>query len=252
MKKSIKNSLSSNESLKQFLLSLIATTVSIILTFGTSAVIEHHHKEKDKREMVMMIIYDFDKTIEQVQYADSVFYESYKAQLEVALHPESFDSLRSCFISTVMIPYIEFAETTEKIFSTNIETFNTIGNVGFVQEVSAFYNARRFYQETVLDEFKKEVIGSAITMSIEGLFSVDIPMYYVYNKQSLMEMQKICNRCMRMMKVSKEELKEFSYQHSVLEDNSEDDDEVYDQGVQEYLEAERIIRQAKMKLEQEK
>ena len=62
-----------SDTMKQFLLSLIATTISIILTFGTSAIIENRHREAAKREMVMMIIYDFDKTIEQVQYADNAW-----------------------------------------------------------------------------------------------------------------------------------------------------------------------------------
>lgn len=58
---------------KQFLLTLLATTVSIVLTFGTSAIIEKHQKNAAKKEMIMMIIYDFDKTIEKVQCADSAF-----------------------------------------------------------------------------------------------------------------------------------------------------------------------------------
>lgn len=59
--------------MKQFFLSLLATTISIVLTFGTSAVIEHSRKEKAKREMVKMIIYDFDKTIEQAEKANNAF-----------------------------------------------------------------------------------------------------------------------------------------------------------------------------------
>ena len=42
-------------SLKQFLLSLLATTVSIALTFGTAAVIDQNKKRKAKREIVMMV-----------------------------------------------------------------------------------------------------------------------------------------------------------------------------------------------------
>ena len=84
--------------MQQFLLSLLATTIYIVLTFGTSAVIEKREKEAAKREMVMMIIYDFDKTIELVQYADTVLYQAYKKQQEVALHPERFDSLSHNFL----------------------------------------------------------------------------------------------------------------------------------------------------------
>ena len=238
----------SSATMKQFFLSLIATTISIILTFGTSAIIENRQKEKAKREMVLMIIYDFDKTIEQVQQVDSVLQQANKAQQEVALRPECFVSQHPCFLSAIsMITNNRFAETTEKVFSSNIETFNTLGNVNFVHEVSAFYNARRFYQEHVLDEFEKEVVGSGIMESLEGLFKVDFPTHYIANKQGLMDLQKIRNRCMQMMKVSEDELKEFSRQRVVEEDDSEEDERIREQAIQEYIEAERIIGQAKEK-----
>ena len=51
-------------SIKQFLLALLATTISIVLTFGTAAIIENHKKKTAKKEMVMMVLNDFDKTIE--------------------------------------------------------------------------------------------------------------------------------------------------------------------------------------------
>jgi len=233
--------------MKQFFLSLIATTISIMLTFGTSAIIENRQKEKAKREMVLMIIYDFDKTIEQVQHADSLLQQASKAQQEVALHPECFDSQRPYFLSAIsIITDNRFAETTEKIFSSNIETFNTLGNVNFVHEVSAFYNSRRYYQENVLDEFEKEVVGTGIVESLESLFKVDFPIHYITNKECLVEMQKIRNRCMQMMKVDEEELKEFSRQR-VVEEASEEDERMHEQAIQEYIEAERIIGQAREK-----
>ena len=37
---------------KQFLLSLVATTISIVLTFGTAYFVDKHKKESQKREMV--------------------------------------------------------------------------------------------------------------------------------------------------------------------------------------------------------
>ena len=237
----------SSATMKQFFLSLIATTISIILTFGTSAIIENRQKEKAKREMVLMIIYDFDKTIEQVQHADSLLQQASKAQQEVALHPECFDSQRPYFLSAIsIITDNRFAETTEKIFSSNIETFNTLGNVNFVHEVSAFYNSRRYYQENVLDEFEKEVVGTGIVESLESLFKVDFPIHYITNKECLVEMQKIRNRCMQMMKVDEEELKEFSCQR-VVEEASEEEERMHEQAIQEYIEAERIIGQAREK-----
>ena len=58
-------------SAKQFFLSLLATTISIVLTFGTAGIIDHHKKVSAKKEMVMMVLNDFDKTIDVVQKADT-------------------------------------------------------------------------------------------------------------------------------------------------------------------------------------
>ena len=233
---------------KNFLLTLLATTFSIILTFGTSAIIDRRHKEAAKKEMVMMIIYDFDKTIEQVQYADSVFRQAFKAQQDAILHPEHFNSHYSTFMASVQLIYTEFSETTEKVFSSNIETFNTLGNVNFVHEVSAFYNLRRFYQENVMDEFKNEVYGSGIAQSLENLIKVSFPDHYINNLDCLINLKKIRNRCVQMMKVSEEELKEFSRLRSVVEDEvSEEDERIHEQAVQEFIKAEKIISQAREK-----
>ena len=232
---------------KQFLLTLLATTFSIILTFGTSAIIDRRHKEAAKKEMVMMIIYDFDKTIEQVQEAQSAIHQAREAELEVARHPEYYDSLRFDIMPAVKVASEEFSETTENIFSSNIETFNTLGNVNFVHEVSSFYSMRRSYQQQVLDELKKEVLQSGYAQNIEGFLDIGFPMYYYISYASLKSLQTTRNRCMQMMKVSEEELKEFSQMRSVNNEHSEE--EISSQPLfQETMEADDVIRQAKESL----
>ena len=58
-------------SMKQFLLSLLATTVSIALTFGTAAIVDNNKKQKEKREIVMMVMYDLHNSLKSVEKADS-------------------------------------------------------------------------------------------------------------------------------------------------------------------------------------
>lgn len=238
--------------LKQFLLSLLATTVSIVLTFGTSAIIEKRQKEAAKKAMVMMIIYDFDKTIEQVKNAEVAFQQANQAQQEIAFHPDYFDSLRVQIMSVIKITSAEYSETTERIFSSNIETFNTLGNVNFVHEVSYFYNMRRIYQKTVVDQFKKDMRETLAIQSLEGLFQIGFPEYYFTTMQCLLEFQNTRNYCMQMMKISEEELKEFSHQRSVSEEKSQKDEILQRQMLEKMLEEEEIIRQAKEKFNQNK
>ena len=235
--------------IKQFLLTLLATTFSIILTFGTSAIIDRRHKEAAKKEMVMMIIYDFDKTIERAQEAESAIHQAKEVELEVARHPEYYDSLRFYIMPAVTVASEEFSETTENIFSSNIETFNTLGNVNFVHEVSSFYSQRRSYQQ-VLDELKKKVLESGYAQYIESFLDIGFPTYYYTSYSFLKSFQATRNRCMQMMKVSEEELKEFSNQRLVNEDHSEDPGSTNEQMLMELFEEEEILKQAIEKLEQ--
>jgi len=234
---------------KQFLLTLLATTFSIILTFGTSAVIDRRHKEAAKKEMVKMIIYDFDKTIEQMENASSAFEKAKQQQQELALHPEYFDSLRLQFTDALLVAQMEFSETTENIFSSNIETFNTLGNVNFVHEVSSFYSMRHQYQENLLAQYKKEVSGSRFTESIENIFKFDFPDYYYTNQVYLNALKRTRDLCMKMMKVSEDEMKEFSNQRMVNEDHSEDYRSLNEQMMKDLLEEEEILQQAREKFE---
>ena len=235
--------------IKQFLLTLLATTFSIILTFGTSAIIDRRHKEAAKKEMVMMIIYDFDKTIERAQEAESAIHQAKEVELEVARHPEYYDSLRFYIMPAVTVAAEEFSETTENIFSSNIETFNTLGNVNFVHEVSSFYSQRRSYQQ-VLDELKKKVLESGYAQNIESFLDIGFPTYYYTSYSFLKSFQATRNRCMQMMKVSEEELKEFSNQRLVNEDHSEDPGSTNEQMLMELFEEEEILKQAIEKLTQ--
>ena len=234
---------------KQFLLTLLATTFSIILTFGTSAIIDRRHKAAAKKEMVMMILYDFDKTIEQVQKAESAIHRAKEAELEVARHPEYFDSLRFNIMPAVTVAAEEFSETTENIFSSNIETFNTLGNVNFVHEVSSFYSMRHKYEEDLLVGYKKEM-ESGLMEPIGKFLEFDFPNYYFTNQLYLNALKSTRDLCMKMMKVSEDEMKEFSNQRVVNEDHGEDYGISNEQLMKEMFEEEEILKQAREKLTQ--
>ena len=79
-------------SLKQFLLSLFATTVSIALTFGTAALIDYNKKQKEKREIVIMVMYDMHNSLKSVEKSDSMIFESIKLQRTVAEDTTKYES----------------------------------------------------------------------------------------------------------------------------------------------------------------
>lgn len=234
-------------SVKQFLLALLATTVSIVLTFGTAAVIDNHKKNAARKEMVKMVIYDFDKTIEQLEWADTVLVDAMRKQHDIALHPEHFDSLRFKFSTAMELLQVDFPETTERIFSTSIETFNTIGDVNFVNEVSSFYLARHKYKEMLLDEFSKDAEQNPVALSRESLLAVSFPDYALTNRDFLTKMKRYRNECMRMMNVSEEDMSEFSKRQTDEKADPESDAQNHEL-MQEYEDYVGALNQAKEKL----
>ena len=236
--------------LKQFLLSLVATTISIVLTFGTAAIIDYNKKEADKREMVMAVLYDFNQTIALLEKADTNLQSCSRYQQEIALRPESFDSLRSYFFAGGTVAQTKFSETTEKIFSSNIETFNTIGNVNFINEVSEFYIQRQVYKEQVVEKLANELKEMAIYQSEKDLFEVDFPEYVLDNKLYLIMMKEIRDKCMKMMDVSEQEMEAFSQQRVTATSDSQEDSLVHTL-FDELQAAEAVIEPARKRYQQE-
>ena len=99
-----------------------------------------------------------------------------------------------------------------------------------------------------MDEFKNEIYGSGIAQSLENLIKVSFPDHYINNWNCLITLKKIRNRCVQMMNVSEEDIKEFSRLRSVVEDDvSEEDERIHEQAVQEFIEAEKVLLDAREK-----
>ena len=64
--------LTGSSMLRELLLTTLATTISIVLTFGTAAFLEHKQQEKNRRQITLMVIsdiYDFARVMERADTA---------------------------------------------------------------------------------------------------------------------------------------------------------------------------------------
>jgi hypothetical protein len=191
---------------KQILLSIVATTISIILTFGTASWLEKSKNDSAKREMVMMILYDLAGTLEKVESADSLIREFCHKQVAVAENPQLLEQDPFMFIEVIEIDY---TETVEHIFSTSIETINTIGNVFFAEKVAEFYQLRKNYQENISDKYIKEVKMKEGMDDYDKVISTDFLSYYLFSSILLNRMKDNLEQCQQMMEVSDEDLNDY-------------------------------------------
>ena len=208
-------------SLKQFLLSLFATTVSIALTFGTAAIIDYNKKQKEKREIVIMVMYDMHNSLQSIEKADSLIRESMKLQRTVAEDTTKYNTQKYALV--YMIPSASYTETTERIFSSNIETINTVGNVLFTENVAEFYQTRKYYKSSVCDSLAHEISKYDVFFSIKDFLSPDYFSYGLASQELLSGMQHLFTQCKQMMKVTDEEIDAYRKQRQKMDKDMGDD-----------------------------
>lgn len=206
--------------LKQFLLSLVATTISIVLTFGTAGWLDSRKKEAAKHEMVMTILYDISSSIEKMEAVDSLLRNGFEQQVKVIENPELIKQNPFMFVS--MVPEMQYSESVENIFSSNIETIDIIGNILFSENVSQIYNIRKKYRDEVVEKLRKEFMKSGIS-SYEGIRDLDFDTYLSIGSFFLADAKERMNVCKQMMNISDEELDAYSKKREMLFDKSRTD-----------------------------
>ena len=231
---------------KQFLMSLLATTVSIALTFGTSGIINYKKKQSEKRQIVMMVMYDMYSSLTSVAKADSSIRQSMEIQRQLAQDPTRFETLR--YQMALSMPRVDFTETTERIFSSSIETINTVGNVLFTENVATFYQMRQLYKTTVSDPVFNTVGQNESFSSADGILGFDYSEYALTSYSILKDMRHLYAQCRQIMKVSDEEMENYRKDRSRIEESVAREDE--DSGaIFEIIELQSKINESKAKLD---
>ena len=208
--------------LKRFLMTLAATTVSIILTFGTTAIIDRKKQKDAKREMVMMVLYDMHESLDAAEQCGESLKDFFDTQLDVVAHPQKMDDIYAPLAAS--IPAYDYTTTTENIFKSNIETIQTIGNIFFVETVSSFYDHRSHYKNDVVDAFQTKAYDAAVRY--ESLRTLDSPAFLFISESYIRLMRGDYEQCMQMMRVSEKDLEAFTvrqqkYREAARGDESE-------------------------------
>ncbi len=138
-------------SLKELLMTFLGTTISIVLTFGTTALLDNHEKAAQQRQTAIMSVYDIDEIIRMLKED----MEKEKALSEVTnyvfTHQEELDSMSSDTLK-MAITYLvqdmteepEWADDSkEKAFTGNIEVRQNMKYAQFYDNVRESYRLRR-------------------------------------------------------------------------------------------------------------
>ena len=61
--------------LRELLMTTLGTTISIVLTFGTAAWLEHRQQAKNRRQTAMMVLSNIEDFVRNMRYVDSTLVE---------------------------------------------------------------------------------------------------------------------------------------------------------------------------------
>ena len=144
-----------------------------------------------------------------------------------------------------------YTETTERIFSSSIETINTVGNVLFTENVAKFYQSRRMYKTMVCDSIYNEVNRDMPFTTIKGTLDFQFVLYALMSNDILKDMQHLYALCKQMMEVSDEEVEAYRKEREQIEKNMSDEDGANNSVYDEILQLQKNINESKAKLKLE-
>ena len=171
-----------------------------------------------------------------MEQVDSLLRKYHDLQFEVleGRYSESL-GIASVMLASNDPSYIKFAHTTEHIFTSNVDTWSTIGKVDFIDNVSGCYILREEYKTEVIDAFHELVEpkdGHEI-LKLDDLLAIKSE-YYVACSSGLINEIKAANELnKRIMGISDKDYAKFNSKMIGYEQS--DIDSLYDVVDKEYL-----------------
>jgi len=132
---------------KELMITFIATTISIILTFGTAALLDRCQRNKDRKMSAMMVmsnIENFSRNVDQMSHniarCDTI------GTWLLSLPQDSLDNIPPEEVGDIinevlaLVNLLTHDKTAESIFSNSIETWKNMGNFQFIDNVGACFS----------------------------------------------------------------------------------------------------------------
>ena len=137
---------------KQFLVTLLGTSIGVALTFTLNGVRESHKKERAQRLTAVMVIHDIDNTVEALKIIKK---QEELRSTQVLLWQDKPDSLMTAPFDTVysVLRWLintgqdyRFDDSKERIFHSSQDSWQNLGNIKFIDNMQSFYYSRRDLQ----------------------------------------------------------------------------------------------------------
>ena len=221
--------------LRELLLTTLATTISIILTFGTAAYLEHKQQKKNRRQITLMVIsdiYDFARVMKNANTAYLIPWKKDILELKtmsrdsiIMLDEDVIQRYWNALGQGAMLPR---DHTAQNLFSSDISIWRDVDNFNFVKYVGKCYHIiealnnnfdtqiRRKTDNYIL--FLKEANQIPDSLKLAALIEMPETQSFMdeytqnflpYFEATIKNLDDAVEHCCKMMGVSQKELEEF-------------------------------------------
>lgn len=132
---------------KNLLYTFLGTTISIILTFGTSQLLQLHRQAQDRKMSALMVMGNIERFARSLDaVGEALAWRDTLATILLSIPMDSLDDPANtaytdkAFLATAAT-VLSYDKTAEKIFSNSIETWKNMGNFQFIDNVGECFNS---------------------------------------------------------------------------------------------------------------
>ena len=136
-----------------FFVTVLGTAIGVALTFVASGILEHRNKAQAQRLTAIMVIHDMDHSIDIVKgmrEEEERNGELMRLALKQRDHLEGmpYDTLSRVVSILIDSPSdFRFDTSKEKIFNSDLDTWQNLGNMAFLDNAQSFYHNRQGFQD---------------------------------------------------------------------------------------------------------
>ena len=144
-----------SDTAKQLFISILATVISIILTFGVAHLVEKNRQKEKRRQMSMMVIHDIDETVNNIKellkneesgWEATRYCMDHKDNLK-AVSRDTLVNFLNYIISVTFNANLRFDKSNESIFNSSQDSWNTLSDMSFIRNVQKCYHLRSILED---------------------------------------------------------------------------------------------------------
>ena len=138
---------------KDLLVAFAATTLSIILTFGTTGIVNRVRQKQERKLTALMVMSsieqfarDLELIEEQIAHKDSIATWLLSLPVETVAKMD-YGPIDDALVEVYDLPIITHDRTAETIFSSHIDTWKNMGNFKFINNVGWSFSTMNTIEE---------------------------------------------------------------------------------------------------------